>query len=97
MFSLKPILRFGILVAALMLGVEVYAQSRSNDCGHLSMLAKAMQATGLAHIQPCVVQVVTGGEFCLEVGHHCNVGNGPGKCRNVADPDTNVVSCQCVQ
>ena len=97
MFSLKRVLRVAIPVGALTLGVTLYAQSRSNDCGHPSILAKTMRAAGLAHIQPCAVQAAYGGEFCLEVGHHCNVGNGPGKCQNVADPDTNVVSCQCVK
>jgi hypothetical protein len=96
MFSPKRVIRLGLPVAVLALGATVYAQARSNDCGHPSLLARAMRATGMAHIQPCAVVPGYDGEFCADVGHHCNVGNGPGKCRNVADPATNIVSCQCI-
>jgi len=97
MLSIKRALRIGIPVAVLALGMTMYAQGRSSDCGHPSMWAKALQATGLAQIQPCVViQSGYGGNFCADVGHHCNVGYGPGKCHNEADPVTEVVTCQCV-
>lgn len=96
MFSPKRVLRVVLPAAALALGVTVYAQARSNNCGHPSVLARAMHATGLAQIQPCMVLPMVEGEICADIGHHCNIGNGPGKCRNVADPTTNIISCQCV-
>ena len=96
MFSTKRVLRAVIPVAALALGVTLYAQSRSHDCGHPALVARVMQAARLAHIQPCAVQLTPWGDYCVDVGHHCNVGNGPGKCRNVADPATSAISCQCV-
>jgi len=96
MFSVKRVLRIGIPAVALLLGVALYGQSRSNNCGHLSLVAKVMQATGFAQIQPCAVDLFDGVEVCHDIGHHCNVGNGPGKCRNVVDPSTQAMSCQCV-
>ena len=96
MLSRKRILRVGLPVVFLVLGVTLYAQSRSNNCGHLSVVAKVMQATGLGHIQPCEVQDFGGTLICTKIGSHCNVGNGPGKCRNVEDLATSTLSCQCV-
>lgn len=96
MFLWKRVLRVAIPVIVLGVGATLYAQSRSNDCGHPSVVARVMQATHLAHIQPCAVQELDWGEICVDIGHHCDVGNGPGKCRNVADPATNRISCQCI-
>jgi hypothetical protein len=56
-----------------------------------------MQATGMAKIQPCAVDLFDGQWICHDPGHHCNIGNGPGKCQNVADLATSVTTCQCVQ
>jgi hypothetical protein len=97
MISLKRMMfRIGIPAATLVLGVTLYAQSRSNDCGHPSVVAKVMQATGFAHIQPCAVDSFDGTEICHDNGHHCNIGNGPGKCQTIVDPVTGEGSCQCV-
>jgi hypothetical protein len=76
--------------------VTVYAQSRSNDCAHPSLLAKAMKATGMGKIQPCVLLELGDGNSCLDPGKHCNIGNGAGKCTNVPDPGTGNLVCQCV-
>ena len=96
MLSKNRIIRFGLPVAFLVLGVTLYAQSRSNDCGNLSVVAKVMLFTGLGQIQPCEVLDFGGTLICSKVGSHCNVGNGPGKCRNVEDTVTSTMSCQCV-
>src|SRR3954470_1756828 len=96
MLSLKRIIRVGIPAAVLALGVTVYAQSRSNDCAHPTLLAKAMNATGMAKIQPCVLLELGDGQACLDPGKHCNVGNGAGKCTNVPDEGTGNLRCQCV-
>jgi hypothetical protein len=96
MFTVKRALRIGIPVTSLLLGVTLYADSRSNDCAHLSVVAKVMRFAGMGQIQPCAIERFNDTDICAEIGHHCNVGNGPGKCRNVADPDTAIVSCQCI-
>jgi hypothetical protein len=54
-----------------------------------------MKFAGLGHIQPCEIINFNGTEICASIGHHCNVGNGPGKCENVVDANNNM-SCQCV-
>ena len=98
MLSLKRICRVGIPVAVLALSATLYAHTRSNDCAHLSLVAKVMRATSLAHIQPCeILPSVGDGQLCLDPGRHCNVGNGAGKCTNVPDSSAggNLV-CQCV-
>ena len=95
MFSLKHILRVAIPAASLVLGATLYAGSRSNDCAHPSAYAKIMQFAGLGQIQPCEIINFNGTEICAKIGHHCNVGNGPGKCENVVDANNNM-SCQCV-
>ena len=96
MFSLKRTLRVGIPVAVLALGVTLYAHTRSNDCAHPTLVARAMQATGLARIQPCELLQMGDGLSCLDPGKHCNVGNGSGKCTNVPDDVTGNLRCQCV-
>jgi hypothetical protein len=94
MLSLKRTVRIAIPTITLMLGVTLYAESRTNhDCAHPSMAAKVMQFTGLGQIQPCQVDPAT--LWCQDEGHHCNVGNGPGKCRNVEN-DLGQFTCQCV-
>jgi hypothetical protein len=94
MFSMKRVLRMVVPVASLVLGATLYAQSSSSSCAHPSIFAKVMQATGMAHIQPCQVDLFNGEEICHDPGHHCNVGFGPGKCQDVASP---VTTCQCVR
>jgi hypothetical protein len=96
MLSLKRICRVGIPVAALALGATLYAHTLSNDCAHPSLVAKAMQATGLARIQPCELLPIGDGVLCLDPGKHCNIGNGAGKCTDVPDSATGNLSCQCV-
>jgi hypothetical protein len=97
MFSLKRIVRVGLPVAVLALGVSLYAQSRSTDCAHPSLVARVMQASGLGgKLQPCAILQSVEGGVCLNEGRHCNIGNGSGKCLNVPDPATGNLSCQCV-
>lgn len=96
MFSVKRIFRVGIPVTVLALGATLYAHTRSNDCANPSLVAKVMQASGLARIQPCVLLTLGDGQSCLDPGRHCNIGNGSGKCTNVPDEVTGNLRCQCV-
>jgi len=96
--SIKRALRIAIPAATLLLGATVYAATgRSNDCGNPSIIARVMKATGMGHIQFCDVYSPPAGEgvLCIDQGHHCNIGNGPGKCKSNVDPVTYVASCQC--
>jgi hypothetical protein len=93
MFLLK---RVGIPVAVLALGVTVYAKSRPSDCAHPTLFARAMQAAGMAKLQPCEILSLGDGRSCLDPGRHCNVGDGAGKCTNVPDAETGNLVCQCV-
>jgi hypothetical protein len=95
MFSPKRLFRVAIPVATLALGATLYAHTRSNDCAHPSLVAKVMQATGMAKIQTCEVLTNFNG-VCADPGKHCNIGNGAGKCENVPDPATGNLACQCV-
>ena len=92
--SLKLAVRIAIPAVTLLLGVTLYAESRSNDCAHPSMYARAMQFAGMGQIQPCKIDPVTQ-LLCGEEGHHCNVGNGPGKCKNLENDNGQFV-CVCL-
>src|SRR5215203_5793331 len=97
MLSLKRISLVGIPAAVLALGATLYAHTQSNDCAHPSLVAKVMQASGMAKIQPCqLLQIGDNNETCLNEGRHCNIGNGSGKCINVPDSATGNLRCQCV-
>ena len=57
-----------------------------------------LRKVGLSHTQSCeVIPNPNGGlgEWCVNVGHHCNDGSGPGKCLTVFDT-SGLPSCQCV-
>ena len=96
MLSLKRVLRVALPSAVLALGATVYAHTRSNDCANPSLLAKAMQATGMARIRPCELLQLGDGLSCLDPGRHCNVGNGSGKCQNLPIGENGNLVCQCV-
>ena len=96
MLSLKRIVRVGVPVAALALGATLYAHVRSTDCANPSLVARAMQATGMARLQPCALLPMGDGQACLDPGRHCNIGSGAGKCTNVPDDATGNLRCQCV-
>jgi len=94
MLSLKRTIRIAIPAVTLLLGVSLYADSRTeHSCANPSIKAKVMQFAGLGQIQPCAVEPAT--LLCADEGHHCNVGNGPGKCRNVENEQA-VFVCQCI-
>jgi hypothetical protein len=94
MLFLKRTIRIAIPALTLMVGVTLYADSRTeHSCANLSIKAKVMQFAGLGQIQPCAVDPAT--LWCADDGHHCNVGNGPGKCRNMENDQGQFV-CQCL-
>ena len=101
MFSLKRILRLGIPFVSIALGVTVYAQipSHAASCDHPTAMAVLLHKVGMAHLQPCQTTLVPNavGEWCVNTGHHCNDGSGPGKCLSVYDTSSDSWSCQCVK
>ena len=99
MTSFKRTVRIGIPMAVVALGLMLYAQAAKASCGHPTLLAAILQQVGLAHSQACAtIPNPNGGpgEWCANVGHHCNDGAGPGKCLTVFDA-SGLPSCQCVK
>lgn len=98
--SLKRILRIGIPFLSIALAVTVYAEipHPAASCNHPSAMTSFLQSVHLAHTQPCAVMAAPsgGGEWCVNTGHHCNDGSGPGKCLTVFDTSGSA-SCQCVK
>jgi hypothetical protein len=100
MMSVKRIVRIGIPLVVVALGAIFYAQipARAASCGHPTLVVSMLRKVGLSHTQSCeVIPNPNGGlgEWCVNVGHHCNDGSGPGKCRTVFDT-SGLPSCQCV-
>ena len=92
--SLKRVARIAIPTVTLLLGVTLYADNRAeHSCANPSIVTKVMQFASLGRIQLCQVDPAT--LWCVEDGHHCNVGNGPGKCTNLEN-DRGVFVCQCL-
>lgn len=99
--SLKRILRIGIPFLSIALAVTVYAEipHPAASCNHPSAMTSLLQSVHLAHTTPCATTPVPGqvGEWCVNTGHHCNDGSGPGKCLSVFDAAASSWSCQCVK
>ena len=100
MMSLKRMLRIGIPLIVLALALLVYAQSPAHaaSCGHPTVVASILQKVGLSHSHSCAVMPNPNGgpgEWCVNTGHHCNDGAGPGRCLTVFEP-SGLPSCQCV-
>jgi hypothetical protein len=94
MLSLKRVARIAIPAATLLLGVTLYADNRAeHSCANPSIVTKVMQFASLGRIQLCQVDPAT--LWCVEDGHHCNDGNGPGKCTNLEN-SSGVFVCQCL-
>ena len=99
MTSIKRMVRIGIPMVVVALGLVLYAQAAKASCGHPTVLTAILQQVGLVHSQACATMPNPNGgsgEWCANVGHHCNDGAGPGKCITVFDANA-VPSCECVK
>ncbi len=91
MTSPKRILLIGTPFLFLALGAGLNAApNRLIKCGQpATRMAAFLQKLGFAgKTQPCEAAPPypgSPGEWCLNDGHHCNDGNGSGKCTTVSD------------
>jgi hypothetical protein len=99
MTFVKRMVLAGSLMTFLAAGMALQAApGKPRPCGPPKGFAAFLQKMHVtnAKIQLCPVTPVgpDQGVWCVDPGHHCNDGSGPGKCANDVD-STGVWSCVC--
>ena len=102
MTFLKRIVLVGFLLSFLAASVALEAApGRPRPCGQPKGFAAFLQKIGMtsAKVAPCAMtepDTVVPGQWCIDPGHHCNDGSGPGKCVSVLDTSSRQWSCACI-
>ena len=98
---LRRMLMVAVPLALLTVGAALHAApNRPRPCGPPKGFAAFLQKVGLTSgkYQACEVTVpdtVVAGSWCVNAGHHCNDGSGPGRCASVWLPDDSKWVCTC--
>jgi len=100
MTFLKRMVLGGFLLSCLAAAVVLQAApGRPRACGQPTGFAAFLQKVHVtnAKFAPCAMTApdsVGLGQRCIEDGHHCNDGSGPGRCLTLFDP-SEVATCVC--